>query len=251
MIEKKYVSQQIFDYLFNEIKDRKLIPGDKLPNERQLSETLGVSRPPLREALKSLSHLGLLTIKHGGGTYVNNYDDEFLSSILQYLMVINEELIYDLIQVRKVLEAEAAKLASLVASDKDLIEMDSILMERERIVSENKVFSNDIRDELNHLDYKFHVCIAKASNNKIVLAFIASIRNALAVHQNKSSVVNNMPELVNEYHRRIFNAIKGKNADLASSSMRDHIQAVENAIRESDETVPSESTGRINPLVSV
>ena len=73
IIEKKNYSDQVFDYLFEEIKAGRMKPGDKLPNERDLSQALGVSRPSLREALRAMTQLGLVTTRHGGGTYINTY----------------------------------------------------------------------------------------------------------------------------------------------------------------------------------
>lgn len=230
IIEKKNYSEQVFDHLFNEIKSGRMKPGDRLPNERDLSQDLGVSRPSLREALRAMTQLGLVTTRHGGGTYINNYDDVYLMSILQFISVISDDLLVDLIQVRKTLEAEATRLAAVNATDEDLQKIEAVAQERAALCLRYQDDLKPVREDLNTLDYEFHKQIAEASKNKVITAFITSIHATFTEHQNRVAAKAGIAQSVNEKHIDIVNALKKRDADLARKTMYEHLQMVEDTL---------------------
>ncbi len=230
IVDKKNYSDQIFDYLFNEIKSGNMKPGDKLPNERELAQELGVSRPSLREALRAMSSLGLVTTRQGGGSYINEYDDVYLKSILQYMTVISTDLIFDLMQVRKALEAEAAMLAAGNATEEQLEEISRYAEERTKLYDENKDDLSKVREELNRLDYLFHKTIAEASGNRVIGAFITTIHTTITAHQNRASSKAMLGQIVNESHRDIVAALRRRDEVQAKEMMYRHLQTVEDAL---------------------
>ena len=230
IIEKRSYSDQVFQYLFNEIKAGRMKPGDKLPNERDLSQALGVSRPSLREALRAMTQLGLVTTRHGGGTYINNYDDAYLRSILQYITVISDDLLVDLIQVRKTLEAEATQLAAQNATEEDLEKIESYAQKRADLCERYHDDLNAVRQELNALDYNFHKSIAEASKNKVIAAFILSIHSTFTEHQNRVAAKSSISSAVNQKHFEIVAALKKRDGNLARALMHEHLQMVEDTL---------------------
>lgn len=230
IIEKKNYSDQIFDYLFEEIKAGRMKPGDKLPNERDLSAELGVSRPSLREALRAMIQLGLISSRQGGGNYINDFDDIYLRSVLKYMTVISDDLVMDLIHVRKPLEAEAASLAAINATEEDLELIDHYATEREELYRCNREALNEVRQELNRLDYLFHKSIAEASDNRVIAAFIAAIYSTFTAHQNKASERADLAETVSANHREIVNALKSRDPKKSWESMYRHIETVEQTL---------------------
>lgn len=230
IIEKKNYSDQVFDYLFDEIKAGRMKPGDKLPTERELSQTLGVSRPSLREALRAMTQLGLVTTRHGGGTYINNYDEMYLMSILRYITVISDDLLMDLIQVRKTLEAEATRLAAENATEEDLDNIQHFAQERQELCSRYNDNLEAVRTELNALDYDFHKAIAEASKNKVIAAFIISIHSTFTEHQNRVSAIAPIADQVNKKHMEIVDALRKRDARKAKSLMYEHLQMVEDSL---------------------
>lgn len=230
IIEKQNYSDQIFQYLFQEIKAGRMKPGDKLPNERELSQALGVSRPSLREALRAMTQLGLVTTRHGGGTYINNYDDAYLRSILQYITVISDDLLIDLIQVRKTLEAEATRLAAENATEEDLQKIENYAKKRADLCERYRDDLNAVRQELNALDYDFHKSIAEASKNKVIAAFILSIHSTFTEHQNRAAAKAPIASAVNKKHFEIVEALKHRDAKLAKALMYEHLQMVEDTL---------------------
>lgn len=224
---KKNMSQQIIDYIFGQIKEGKLKPGDKLTNERELCETLGVSRPPLREALKSLTNIGILIAKQGGGTYVNEYNGDYIKSILKFVLVFSDQMLFDYVQMRKAIESEATKLATKLATEDELDKLKEIIEQREDL---SKKDFKENRDKLKQLDFKFHLEIARMSGNTVFYEFIKGLSRALSEHQNISAIASKTPDSSNSYHRKIYNAMIDRHAELASLIMYEHIQNIEAAI---------------------
>lgn len=232
MIDKKNYSQLIIEYLLDEIKNGRLKPGDKIPTERELCESLGVSRPPIREALKALSTIGILTTRQGGGSYVNTYDASYLQGILRFATLFSNELLVDFIQLRMALESEAAKLAALHADEAVLDRLESLICEREKLALDYQGHTYDVQNELDRLDYDFHIAITEASGNVVFTEFIRSITLALKEHQHYSALQEKSPDRSNKYHRQIFEAIESHNPDLAGLLMYDHLASVKKAVIE-------------------
>ncbi len=242
MVTKNY-SQQIIDYFFTEIKEGRLNPGDKLKGERELCDILGVSRPPLREALKALSTIGVLTTRSSSGTYVNRYDEEYLSGVLRFATIFSDELLIDYLQLRKSLESEAAKLAAMNATEEDLTEIKRIIREREILSEIEGVTIEEIHKDLKRLDYLFHIAVAKASKNVVFAEFIKSIGRALSLHQDLSAHSLDDTKVTNKFHRQIYDAIETRQPELSAMIMYKHIETIEqnlNYKRAATETDTSE-----------
>ena len=224
-------SKLIFDHIFGMIRNGQLKPGDKLPTEREYAEKLNVSRNSLREALKALSFIGLVTTTQGGGTYINKYNAGFLGSVLKYITVIDNTLLTEIIQVRKALESEAAELAAKNAAQEDIKKLEELVLKREALVEESKGNFDLYRDNLNDLDSEFHLTISKASGNSVICEFISAISDIFRMHQNKAARKFQSPVIANSFHRKIYNAIKGRNPELAKEVMEAHIASIETVIK--------------------
>ncbi|NBI89385.1 FadR family transcriptional regulator [Lachnospiraceae bacterium] len=240
MLDKKNYSQLIIEYLFDEIKSGTLKPGDKIATERELCELLGVSRPPIREALKALSTIGILVTRPGGGTYVNTYDANYLHGILKFATLFSPELLLDFIQVRMALESEAARLAAINVQERDLQELKSVIEQREAITLQNKDNYGAVRQELDALDYKFHIAVTKTSGNAVFTEFIKSIRKALSQHQQASADAEKSPERSNRFHRQIYEAIAARDSDRAFQLMYQHLATVRDAVMQEQKEAASE-----------
>lgn len=229
MIIRKNISDQIFDYLLDEIKDGNLKPGDRLQNERDLAEYLGVSRVPLREAIRSLSKMGILTTKHGEGTFVNSYNPEVLGRAMNVYMLLDETLALELIEVRKIMESEAARLASQNATEEDIEKIRKLIECREESIK-NMQCDKAAGQMLYELDREFHKAVAEATHNSVFVNFLDAIGITLKIHQQEASQRPSMPEIANKYHRKVLEAIIEKNPKKASKMMYEHLEDIEKAI---------------------
>ncbi|MBT2686720.1 GntR family transcriptional regulator [Bacillus sp. ISL-47] len=176
-------------------------PGDQLI-ERELSDLLGISTTPIKEALRVLSHDGLVETIPRKGTYVSQLVD---TSIEEFMMV------------KAVLEGLAAKLAAIKISAKELE-----LLEKQILIMKNLSEAKDY-EQLVAANLKFHLIIREAAKNPIMFQ---TLNNVIAFDNafRKRALKHNMEviEGFNE-HNQIFQAIKSRNPDLSEKLMKDHI----------------------------
>lgn len=125
--------EQVYNQLLKMIIRRELKPGDRLPSEMVLCDQMGVSRNTLRAALNKLDALGFTVSRQGGGTYVKEVDsDVYLNFFVPALLTHNVNLL-EVMQFRKGIEVEAARLAAANATDEDIAELSELLEHCKRI----------------------------------------------------------------------------------------------------------------------
>ena len=171
---KLTLSQRIERTLENAIREKKLVPGDKLPTEREMCESFGVSRTALREALRRLNARGLISILKGSGMYVTelNIEDAIKTLNLYYDLKFDRDLLSQIIEVRWFFEPEIARLAALKRSDENLADWKENMVEFENCDPDNTQKEAD-------LDNKFHLTITKSTSNPIMQVTMEPIYSLL------------------------------------------------------------------------
>ena len=157
------LSQRIERRIEELIREKKILPGQKLPSEFELCQRFSVSRTALREALKRLNARGLVEIKKGSGVYVTQIKMENIINSLNlfYDLKFDSNLIQQIIEVRRIFEPEIAKLASVNRTD------DDINLLRQNIDDLIKCDSDNTQLEVDIIN-RFHMNVAKATNNPII-----------------------------------------------------------------------------------
>ncbi|MFW6268271.1 MAG: FadR/GntR family transcriptional regulator, partial [Marinilabiliaceae bacterium] len=168
------LSQKIERKIEEAIRQKKLIQGAKLPSEKELCELFGVSRTALREALRRLNARGLIEIRKGSGMYVSEIkiEDAIKSLNLYYDLSFDSNLISQIIEVRRILEPEISRLAARNRTSEDV-----------RILNENiKELKNcdpdNTQQEVDTIN-KFHMNLAKATGNPIIIISLEPIYSLL------------------------------------------------------------------------
>ena len=158
-VEKQRVAEEIAEQLRSLILNGQYPPGSKLPPERELSKRLRVNRASLREALKKLEHLGLVRIRQGDGTRVQNFMETGGIELVQHLLPLGggkPELIRDLLEFRRIFGREIARLAAARAGkDKDGLAKLRALADK----ADHASAAGDLFD----LDFDFYVAVAAMS----------------------------------------------------------------------------------------
>lgn len=126
-IEKENPFEEILDQIIENIKEGTLKKGDALPAERNMAEALGVSRPVVREVLRTLALLGIIKTVWGGASYVSENLENSLIEPLSILLRLNNSSVYHNQQLRSALEVEAARLAARNCTPVDAAELQLIL----------------------------------------------------------------------------------------------------------------------------
>ncbi len=213
--QKRKVYQEILLEINQIIKEDRLRPGDKLPSERELSERLQVGRSSVREALRALELLGLITTRHGEGTFVQHYRHNKLIDILGYYVLSDFKTKKDLIEMRKILELDAVRLACQRATEKHFEEMERILEESERKVKEGKIPTEE--------DYQFHRMIARSSRNSVLHRIWAPVvEYSKTIREDSLSREGRAVQAIRE-HREIMDAIKRRDVAEAEKQMAQHL----------------------------
>ena len=201
---------------------KKLQPGDKLPSERELAETLGVSRSSIRDASRSLELMGMVEPRQGAGTIVREISSESLVNPLANAIKRKEDLIGELLDFRKMLEPQLAARAATRASPDEIAEMEDILDRQDRKL---RAGESAIAE-----DSEFHYAIALASGNSIVLKVLDTLMDLLRDSRERSLQQEGRPQKSLAGHRRILTAIKRRDIDGAKAAMRRHIENVEQIV---------------------
>lgn len=153
------------DYVVDSIKElllnRKVLPGDRLPSETELTRLLSVSRGSVREAMKILSALGIVEIKRGDGTYISNGGGEIIFDPLLFSMIVSQPNFAELKELRLILEKNVVRLATLNADESDIRALKECLEKTENL----KDKTDKKYDELLGYDLEFHRILGQACKN--------------------------------------------------------------------------------------
>ncbi len=207
----------IFDGLSKDIIAGVLKPGDKIAGEYELAKKYEVSRFTVREAMKKLDSMGLITIKHGIGSFVNEVTPEsFMKPLLPVLVMSNID-IREICEARLPLEVQSISLCIDRIDEEKLNEMKQIAEKMEKAL-ENKDF-----EEYNELDISFHLLIAKASKNRVLFQMLNTLQDMLREQMKRDMVVPNASERSISRHKQMLEAIGRKEKELAKSLMTLHI----------------------------
>lgn len=223
MANEKRLSDRVADDILNMITiEKRFLPGDKLPNENDLSKELDISRTTLREAIRILVTNGILEIKRGLGTFVRG---DISVEKLNELNPLSSAKVNakDLYEMRLIFEPEAAYLATLRATDDEL---KKILKLGKKI--EEKIRKGEDRTEV---EQEFHKSIAKATHNEFMNKLMPVIYEAI----DKGVVLSEEKEIAIQDtvidHRMIIEFMEARNAEGAKNAMKIHIL---HAIKELD-----------------
>ncbi|MDF2570910.1 MAG: lutR 1 [Sporomusa sp.] len=225
-VKTKKVYEEIIGQIKKLIVDGKLHPGDKLLSERELAEKLNVSRASVREAFSALEIMGIITIRPGEGSFVRQVSYEGMIEPLSFFLQIEIDDIVQLLEVRKILEIEAAALAATRATPADLETIKNAL-----ISMLEEVRAGGIGDMA---DAAFHFSIAKAANNPVLIRLMNAISDLLTktfrTSRQKLFLIENMPTLLHQSHFEIYEAIAAHNPRLAKRKMQEHLNLVEDVL---------------------
>lgn len=236
-IRQRRLSDNIVEQLETMILEGTLQPGQRLPAERALAEQFGVSRPSLREAVQKLVAKGLLISRQGGGNYVSDSLGSSFSDPLLTLLEGRPEAQRDLLEFRHTLEADCAYYAAQRATDLDRQHLQAAFDALQACYAREGKAS---RAEEGAADARFHLAIAEASHNLVLLHTIRGLFDLL-----KRNVVTNIGgmyalrsetrRMLVEQHQALFDAIMQGRADDARRIASEHISYVQDVLQQSEE----------------
>lgn len=232
MAQKQSARDLAIDYLLQEIRCENLRAGDKLLNERILSKKLGISRVPLREAICTLSTLGILEAHQGSGTYVSEHNSGVFSNIIKKYGIFHRSMAEEVFEARILFEADAARLAAENRTLADLDRLQESLEKHEKALPlyyEGQISA----DCMMEYDSEIHLGIAASTHNNFILQIVEAIRHVTMEQDffSEHHTLNHQHFKESRIlHREIAEAIERKDADQAYKKMQEHIRQVRSAL---------------------
>jgi len=231
-IEKApHIPNMVVDQIVKLITEGVLKPGDKLPSELEMTRRFGISRISLREAMKLLEAKGYIESHGRKGKYIRSLVDNALTSTIEGMISVDHDKIWELLQVRRIIDSEAAALAAKKATAEQVDGLMSFTREVESLGVDVII---DKR-EGGRLYAKFYNDLADATNNTIFAHLMKSIssilRGALPYSRTKLQGVKNSSRAIYDQHVRILAAIEQRDPEAAKSAMLDHIEWMETTLK--------------------
>lgn len=217
---------KVIDYVKKQILIGELKVGEKLPAERELAQILGISRNSVREAIRSLDIMGMITSQHGAGNYITgNFENNLVESMSMMFLLhqINYEQISEL---RLGLEMQALLLAIDNISEEEIDELKDIISKLENDTEENNVI----------LDKKLHYNIAYASKNKLIIEILNALSEVMDmfIKDLRKEILSkdDSRRLLNDAHNKMVKSLITKDKALAFESINKHFNVVDEKLFE-------------------
>ena len=218
-VRKTSVVDDILGQLKGLIRQNRFGDGRRLPSERDLATQLGVSRPSVREALRTLELMGVVDTRHGSGTQVADSGLNVLQAPFEFLLALDRPTIAHLHETRTLLEIHLAGRAAERRSDSDLAAMEAAL--------------RDMRAKpgVTEPDHRFHQAVAVAAHNSILLRIMTSLSRSIYEMMDAGWPGVHDPKSGYTLHEPIFQAIRRRNARQAARAMDQHMHVTTGELR--------------------
>lgn len=205
-------------------------PGERLPTEKQLIEELSVSRTCVREAIKSLESLQLISVKPKVGAVVLEPSATALVNAEYLSASAFMQQAESLVEFRKVLESGLVALAAEKATETDWAAMRAILAEQEEILNMDRSAPNAhirFNEAINGANIRFHKAVAAATRNPLAIMVLEAISQPLRQVSRRTNEIPGVPEAGVRQHWAIYRAIRENNPEKARRTMLLHLKAAE------------------------
>ncbi len=224
IVDRTKLYTSIVDQIIDGVRAGAFPPGQALPAERALAAQLGVSRSSLREAIRVLEHAGVLDVRTGSGTFVSEAGVSKAALLRAQAALIGEHSPLDIVVARRALEPVCAELAAVHRHRHDVELLRAKIHEQAEL--------NRRREDPEKVDLSFHVAVAAASQNPVLLALVERVveimrQGTWRTLKHRSRARPGGAERYLEQHRAILVAIERFDANGAARAMRHHLDAIE------------------------
>jgi GntR family transcriptional repressor for pyruvate dehydrogenase complex len=217
------VAEEVANRIRVLILDGTFPPGQALPAERALAEWFGVSRGSIRDAFRTLETLGLLTTRHGQGTFPQELDVDRLVAPLASVLSYHYELQDELLDVRLMFEPAVARVAATRVTDEDLAELERILGAQRRKLRAGRSAIVEVT--------AFHDAVARATRNRVVVSIMATLNDLLVESRKRRLKGKGRPGRSLDGHEAVVAALRRRDAPAAAETMREHLDQIADRLR--------------------
>jgi GntR family transcriptional repressor for pyruvate dehydrogenase complex len=218
-ITRLRLHEEIVTIIQKQIMNGTILPGTKLPPEREMAETFNVNRTTLREALSKLENLELIEIRHGDGVYAKNFLESGNMDLIKAAVSIDEDnvTLFSVLEARRFVVPGMAYLAAQRRTTADLDELEGVIFHQDLTMLER--------------DIKVHQMIARATHNMLCTIFLNFFNQLFREYGYLYFDDERNIEHTRTFHREIFDAIKNQQAEVARRIMGDVLLYAEQAVK--------------------
>ena len=206
---KAVISEEIVNHILEKITRGELKAGELLPSEKQLIALYQVSRGCVREALRTLQIMNVITIQQGKGAFVSSLDVSLLVQHLGFVFTADADAINHLFDMRKIFEPEVAAVAAVRVSDEELDEMRKLVQRGGSIDSE------------------FHRRLSLATGNPFLVRVMSTLWQMSEQSRKRTSVIPGVRAIAHQQHAAMVEALSRHDADTMRTLMREHLEFLE------------------------
>ena len=218
---------QLSRHLMDALMSGKVLPGEKLPSERVLAKSMGVGRQAVRNALKSLSLLGIIETREGSGSYMVSRPSELLPRVIEWGVLLSHSWGTDLLDARCQLEILLAGMAAERRTDEQLREITRVYQEM--------LIASDDYEQYADADARFHQSVAVASGNEVLSRVLGNIAGLLKAWSVRVITTAGETESSLPMHSAVLSAIEAGDPEAARIAMARHMERAMKRLRESED----------------
>jgi GntR family transcriptional repressor for pyruvate dehydrogenase complex len=213
------LSSRIVDEVTAALHEKRLAPGDFLGTEKDIAERAGVSRIVARDALRTLQALGVVEIKvgAGGGARIARGNPALFAEALAVQLTLAGVSIREMMDAQRAIETIAAELAAENASAEDIVALRESLAEHEATIADDAAYTRTCM--------RFHLAVAEASHNRVLVAQLLSLQHVSWPTQNKTLTAPVARHIL-EVHRELVDVIESRDAAAARRLMDEHVKMI-------------------------
>jgi GntR family transcriptional regulator, transcriptional repressor for pyruvate dehydrogenase complex len=217
--------EEAVEQIAEQIKAGDLHVGDRLPSERELAAQMRISRPTLREAIKTLTEARVLEVRRGqsGGIFVAS------ELIPRKMLLSRQEIrfseIAGVLEARRLLEPRVAQLAAVHAGEEDFAAMQATIERQRELAGAGDFLKHE--DLFLQLDLKFHLAMARASRNTTVVQLMRHLFKRLEIARDMAVHAPLVPDWVIDIHERTLGAIRAADFERIDQVMDEHLAQLE------------------------
>ncbi len=217
--------EEAVEQIAERIKTGDLVPGDRLPSERDLAARMRISRPTLREAVKMLAEAGALEVRRGQGGGIFVRSELIPRDLLRSSWEIRVSEVSGVLEARRLLEPRVAQLAAVHAGEDDFTALRNVIDRKRELAAERDFLKHE--DLFLQLDLKFHLIVARATGNSTVVSLMRSLFRRLEVARDMAVHAPTVPDWVIDVHERTLEAIRSADFEAIDAVMDEHLSQLE------------------------
>jgi GntR family transcriptional repressor for pyruvate dehydrogenase complex len=217
-IKRRRLSDQVSAQIQVRIASGELRSGDKLPPERELAETFGVSRGAVREALRSLERTGLVSLQAGarGGAFIGEGDPSLIGDSFRNLYQLGSVSLDELTEARLWLASTVVRIACARATDSDLDALAANVDEAEELIKAGRF------EEKIDVQIEFHNLLASTTRNAVMAMLMGAVMEVMRDFAHAAG--GERHDLTIKARRRLLDALRKRDADEAVTAMTEHLE---------------------------